>query len=434
MNNIIHTAAAALIAAVNAALCAGIAYAFLGRFVGYERKIKKVPTAVFCILIASLCIFPFIISAETDARDIADTVSTLCFIVFPYLIFKVRRKTAFLWIGIAMAASLDYITFIVSYTARLRDIGQMLASSAVYIIIFVLLMIITSRHGSSNLADSFDSFPPIASFMIYAAFLAAYYGVTASFDTGYSKETANSLTMLSSILIVGCIAYLVIKYFSASHKRRETEKQLELELRHYSEMAQKNRDMRVFRHDFKNNLISVRALISDGKYSEAEEYINSLYGRLDATRNSFSTGNYLADAILAEKNAALSHGAKIDFDGIIPCDGIENIDLCTILANALDNAAEGSKHVENAVIGIRALQDGAVFTLTVTNPTDRPVEISGNRIKTTKGDDINHGLGIGSIKNAAKKYGGEVELKYKDGYFTIEVMMILRKGARNEEQ
>lgn len=270
--------------------------------------------------------------------------------------------------------------------------------------------------------------------MIYAAFLAAYYSVTVSLNADYSKETANALTMLSSVLIVGCIAYLVTKYLIASQRKRAMEKQLELELNHYNNMVQKNRDMRVFRHDFKNNLTSVRALISDGQYGEAEKYIDELYGRLDATKNAFSTGNHFADAILAEKSAAAAiWQTKLDFDGIIPADGIENIDLCTILANALDNAVEASKLVGNAVISVHAVQDSAVFMLTVSNPTLHPVEIKNNTVKTTKLDSVNHGLGIGSIRSAAKKYNGEVNLKYENGYFTVEVM-IMRKGARNDEQ
>jgi len=32
-----------------------------------------------------------------------------------------------------------------------------------------------------------------------------------------------------------------------------------------------------------------------------------------------------------------------------------------------------------------------------------------------------------------KKYNGEVNLKYEDGHFTVEVMMIMRKGARKNE-
>lgn len=151
--------------------------------------------------------------------------------------------------------------------------------------------------------------------------------------------------------------------------------------------------------------------------------------------NAFSTGNHFADAILAEKSAAAAiWQTKLDFDGIIPADGIENIDLCTILANALDNAVEASKLVGNAVISVHAVQDSAVFMLTVSNPTLHPVEIKNNTVKTTKLDSVNHGLGIGSIRSAAKKYNGEVNLKYENGYFTVEVMMIMRKGARNDEQ
>lgn len=371
---------------------------------------------------------------RVDVADTVDMTSTLCHIVYPYLMFKSRKKTAFLWIGIAMVSSLDYLAFILNYAMRLGVIGQLITRIVIYLIIFAVTALIVRKNGRADITEAFDKFPPVASLMIYAAFLAAYYSVTVSFNAEYTKETANSLTMFSSLLIVGCIAYLVIKYLTASQKKRATEKQLELELNHYSNMVEKNRDMRVFRHDFKNNLISVRALIVGGQYNEAEKYIDELYGRLDATKNAFSTGNHLADAILAEKNsAAVLQKTEIDFDGIIPSDGIDNIDLCTILANALDNALEASKSIENAIINVRAAVNSAVFMLTVSNPTLQPVEIKNNRVKTTKADSVNHGLGIGSIKNAAKKYNGEVNLKYEDGHFTVEVMMIMRKGARKNE-
>lgn len=402
--------------------------------VGYETKTRKIPLTVFCFVLAVFSFAPAFLPKYLDVADTVDITSTLCHIVYPYLMFKSRKKTAFLWIGIAMVSSFDYLAFILNYAMRLGVIGQLITRIVIYLIIFAVTALIVRKNGRADLTEAFDKFPPVASLMIYAAFLAAYYSVTVSFNAEYTKETANSLTMFSSLLIVGCIAYLVIKYLTASQKKRATEKQLELELNHYSNMVEKNRDMRVFRHDFKNNLISVRALIGDGQYNEAEKYIDELYGRLDATKNAFSTGNHLADAILAEKNsAAVSQKTEIDFDGIIPSDGIDNIDLCTILANALDNALEASKSIENAIINVRAAVNSAVFMLTVSNPTLQPVEIKNNRVKTTKADSVNHGLGIGSIKNAAKKYNGEINLKYEDGHFTVEVMMIMRKGARKNE-
>ncbi len=418
---------------VSGVCCILLVHTFLYS-VGYETKTRKIPLTVFCFVLAVLSFAPAFLPKYLDVADTVDMTSTLCHIVYPYLMFKSRKKTAFLWIGIAMVSSLDYLAFILNYAMRLGVIGQLITRIVIYLIIFAVTALIVRKNGRADLTEAFDKFPPVASLMIYAAFLAAYYSVTVSFNAEYTKETANSLTMFSSLLIVGCIAYLVIKYLTASQKKRATEKQLELELNHYSNMVEKNRDMRVFRHDFKNNLISVRALIGGGQYNEAEKYIDELYGRLDATKNAFSTGNHLADAILAEKNsAAVSQKTEIDFDGIIPSDGIDNIDLCTILANALDNALEASKSIENAIINVRAAVNSAVFMLTVSNPTLQPVEIKNNRVKTTKADSVNHGLGIGSIKNAAKKYNGEVNLKYEDGHFTVEVMMIMRKGARKNE-
>lgn len=418
---------------VSCVCCILLVHTFL-HSVGYETKTRKIPLTVFCFVLAVLSFAPAFLPKYLDVADTVDMTSTLCHIVYPYLMFKSRKKTAFLWIGIAMVSSLDYLAFILNYAMRLGVIGQLITRIVIYLIIFAATALIVRRRGRADLTEAFDKFPPVASLMIYAVFLAAYYSVTVSFNAEYTKETANSLTMFSSLLIVGCIAYLVIKYLTASQKKRATEKQLELELNHYSNMVEKNRDMRVFRHDFKNNLISVRALIGGGQYNEAEKYIDELYGRLDATKNAFSTGNHLADAILAEKNsAAVSQKTAIDFDGIIPSDGIDNIDLCTILANALDNALEASKSIENAIINVRAAVNSTVFMLTVSNPTLRPVEIKNNRVKTTKADSVNHGLGIGSIKNAAKKYNGEVNLKYEDGHFTVEVMMIMRKGARKNE-
>ncbi len=418
------------------AACMIFVYIFLHALIGYEKRVRKAPLAVFCVVLAALSILPIFLPEYFGITDIADGTLTLCFIVFPYLVLKpCKKKTAFLWIGIAMAASLDYFSFIINYAFKLGTVSQLAAKSVLYISVFLAIMLISDRVGDFNIIDSFDRFPPVASLMIFAAFLAAYYSVTVSFNTDYSKETANALTMLSSVLIVGCIAYLVTKYLIASQRKRATEKQLELELNHYNNMVQKNRDMRVFRHDFKNNLTSVRALISDGQYGEAEKYIDELYGRLDTTKNSFSTGNHFADAILAEKSAAAAvWQTKLDFDGIIPADGIENIDLCTILANALDNAIEASKLVDNAVIGIHAVPNSAVFMLTVSNPTLHPVEIKNNTVKTTKLDSVNHGLGIGSIKTAARKYNGEVNLRYENGYFTVEVTMIMRKGAKKDEK
>ena len=183
---------------VSGVCCILLVHTFLYS-VGYETKTRKIPLTVFCFVLAVLSFAPAFLPKYLDVADTVDMTSTLCHIVYPYLMFKSRKKTAFLWIGIAMVSSLDYLAFILNYAMRLGVIGQLITRIVIYLIIFAVTALIVRKNGRADLTEAFDKFPPVASLMIYAAFLAAYYSVTVSFNAEYTKETANSLTMFCSI-------------------------------------------------------------------------------------------------------------------------------------------------------------------------------------------------------------------------------------------
>lgn len=114
---------------ISCAACMIFVYIFLHALIGYKKKVRKAPLVVFCVVLAALSILPIFLPEYFDITDIADATSTLCFIVFPYLVLKpYKKKTAFLWIGIAMAASLEL--FRVHYKLRLQarhhrsDVGK----------------------------------------------------------------------------------------------------------------------------------------------------------------------------------------------------------------------------------------------------------------------------------------------------------------------
>ena len=44
-------------------------------------------------------------------------------------------------------------------------------------------------------------------------------------------------------------------------------------------------------------------------------------------------------------------------------------------------------------------------------------------LKTTKSDKVNHGIGIGNIRDTAEKYDGDVFFKYADGEFVSIINM-----------
>lgn len=69
----------------------------------------------------------------------------------------------------------------------------------------------------------------------------------------------------------------------------------------YRDMNQLNEELRFFRHDIKNHMLSLSSLLEKEDISQAKSYIEALSDTLAATAKIVNTENYIFDAILAEK-------------------------------------------------------------------------------------------------------------------------------------
>ncbi|MDE7193306.1 MAG: GHKL domain-containing protein [Oscillospiraceae bacterium] len=201
------------------------------------------------------------------------------------------------------------------------------------------------------------------------------------------------------------------------------EKQVELQISHYEELEKIEAEMSRFRHDYTNHLRSILSLIRMNEYSQAEEYIEKLQKvKYSSGTVMFYTGNRLADALLADKSASLSDGCRIEYSGIIPST-IENVDLCVILSNALDNAIEACREFKSpCAITISAGERQGYFVLSIKNPTVRSDKFYSIP-PTTKSEQEKHGMGLYNIKNAAKKYNGQMKIKCENGVFELMVTL-----------
>lgn len=420
---------------LNITLAAVTIILFLNRFVGYRLKIKKAGLVIAGTVCSVVYLLPFIYASMYDlATDFTDLCATAYFILVPYLTLERQKRFTFLGIGIVAYSIAEFLTFIICYMAYPNSLlFKNIVYCSIYLICIIFTTIAIRRKNHRQLVDFFEQLPPIVCIVIFLSCWAAFYGVSLSLDPTFDKDTSNKLMLISAITVVICIAYVVFKYLLASQNKKEAEKQLDMQLSHYNELIERNRDIRRFRHDYKNNLFSLSILLDNGRIDEAKEYISELFEKLNNSGNKFSTGNHLADAIISEKSAAASkRDITIEIDGSIPENGITNYDLCTLLSNALDNAIEGCSGVAPYSVKIRAVEDANAFALKIENPVAQRIEIKNNSVKTSKSDKQNHGIGIGNIKNVVKKYNGFVELKCDDKAFTLEAMMKLRKDVQSE--
>lgn len=409
-------------------LCVTSIVLLLNKVFGYDYRVRKIPTAVVSVLLFALSIVASLKIANPDDVDLyTELMGFGLGIIYPYLLFKPEKKTVFLKFALAVCATYDFVVLSLCSAFNVQSLMiNRIAYCAVYAIV-MLFGVVLGRKVRGRIPEDFLSrIPTMIYIVIFFASLSAFYDITSLIDSDYSAGIATGIRLFLSLLVVWCIVTVALRYSNLISRQREAELQLEMELKHYEEMTQKNREIRSFRHDYQNNLSSLRVMVAEDRREDALNYIDNLNIPLEKTQNKYATGNYLADAILSGKSAqAENQGTRICFKGNVPQHGISNNDLCTILANGLDNAIRGCNDCTPCTVSIEAKQQSNWFTVVIKNPVKYKVQIKNNTVKTSKADKENHGFGLENIKRVAKKYNGRVELACDENEFTLKVFMML---------
>ena len=409
-------------------LCVTSIVLLLNKVFGYDYRVRKIPTAVVSVLLFALNIVASLKIANPDDVDLyTELMGFGLGIIYPYLLFKPEKKTVFLKFALAVCATYDFVVLSLCSAFNVQSLMiNRIAYCAVYAIV-MLFGVVLGRKVRGRIPEDFLSrIPTMIYIVIFFASLSAFYDITSLIDSDYSAGIATGIRLFLSLLVVWCIVTVALRYSNLISRQREAELQLEMELKHYEEMTQKNREIRSFRHDYQNNLSSLRVMVAEDRREDALNYIDNLNIPIEKTQNKYATGNYLADAILSGKSAqAEKQGAIICFKGNVPQHGISNNDLCKILANGLDNAIRGCNDCTPCTVSVEAKQQANWFTVVIKNPVKDKVQIKNNTVKTSKADKENHGFGLENIKRVAKKYNGRVELACDENEFTLKVFMML---------
>lgn len=172
------------------------------------------------------------------------------------------------------------------------------------------------------------------------------------------------------------------------------------------------------RHDLKNQFAAVYMLLSDGDVSSAMSYIEKTTHIINKASTVIKTNNSVVNAIVNSKmSVAAAMGIHISCMLVNDFDGIDQIDLCNLLGNALENAITANMAIKTKIdkfVSLRITEECGIYTFTARNAIDKPILTDNPNLKTTKADIEEHGYGTKIIKDIAQKYGGRCDF-YEDG-------------------
>ena len=217
-----------------------------------------------------------------------------------------------------------------------------------------------------------------------------------------------------------------MSFFSKQIDKRIAAYQRELIETHYREVENMYRQIRGWRHDYRNHIQMMKVLAANGDMDALKAYLDELDTDLNTVDTVVKTGNPMADAILNSKiSLARSRNIPTQVDAHIPVKlKMSELDLCCIIGNLFDNAMEASMALPEEKRMIRVYMDmkGTQLYISFTNFTAaKKLSKVGKGFKTSKGE--GHGFGLVRIDDIVSRYDCYLSRNSEDGAFTTEILI-----------
>lgn len=207
--------------------------------------------------------------------------------------------------------------------------------------------------------------------------------------------------------------------------RRIDAYQTDLMKKYCDEVESMYTKMRGWRHDYHNHIQAMQASMALGRYEEVSEYLRQLNDDLTSVDTVLKTGRVMVDAILNGKiSMAVQNGIAVNAKARLP-QGLQmnDVDLCVVIGNLLDNAIEENRKLdgEERFLRIYIGTKNTFLYIAVTNAAGKKQKKAGRRFPSSKG--TRHGFGLYRVEGAVKKYGGTFSAASEDGGFTAEALI-----------
>lgn len=256
----------------------------------------------------------------------------------------------------------------------------------------------------------------------------------------FDNETTTNLIQICTILLLIVISVVVsniVKIAISEQEKTELSelltKQVENQVSYYEKINEIYDEFRSFRHDFQNHILCLQGILATNDIPQAQEYLSQLVNQSTAVKPQYNTGSVIIDALLNDKSEiAKNLNTTIHFEGHIPSQGIHNVDLCTIFANAIDNAIEAcakSTSDQPKSIQICSNYRQGYYFVNITNPIFETIRTENGCIVSSKKNKSFHGYGLANIMKTAKKYNGEAKISAESNIFQLDITLLLDSSS-----
>jgi sensor histidine kinase YesM len=275
--------------------------------------------------------------------------------------------------------------------------------------------------------------PSFTLFPILSFLFLAYYGV----QRIYLLSTFIPLVFCS--LLIAFTYYLIAVSIDQTKRQQKLKQQLALQRDHYRNLTDSITNARVTRHDLRHHLATLLEFLCKKDVAPAQDYLKRLCSAYDDSSIPTVCRNQAADALVCHyMKLAKQQGVVLTTRLNLPEDlGINDLDLCVILGNCLENALEACGRTprdEPRFIDIETTLAKGHLLITMENSFGGILHQEGTELLSSKMTD-RHGIGLSSVKALTRKYDGHFSFDFDRQIFktklSLRVAPMLKGGFQS---
>lgn len=356
-------------------------------------------------------------------------------LILPFIVSLINTIISY---GFVYSSSIiSGVTFeeLITKSSLFRYLFVILANLTTMVVLFIMWRTKAKAYSLKKVSNviAFVAIPLLAMMILY---ITMYVMILANFQS--------NIIILLSIICVSMIVIAGIVWFMIARINKDNEIKTKLLLSEQKANLYKQNiissnsqieTIKLLKHDMKNNISCIDALIEEENYDEAHNICHSLTNKYTSIGTIVNTENYLLNAVLnVEIEKAKSYGIPVKLSITNDLKMFKNSsDIISLIGNILDNAISylSKNKVKNNEINFSTGYEGSYSVIKCRNNILDSVLFNNPSLKTDKKDKDNHGKGITIINSIAHKYNGDVIIKERNKEFIITVILDNRSLPEN---
>lgn len=298
--------------------------------------------------------------------------------------------------------------------------------------LFVLLAWYPASHAArtmiadDNFAQTWYIFWIVPSiFIVLNIFMVPTYRSTLYTGRILAGYVVISLVLLAILVLFYAMFLAMANGLNRNARLQQENHSLSLQKERYANLQTAIEETRQARHDMRHHFLRLSSMAERGDLDEIKKYLSNMMEKMSGMSLHFCE-NQAADSIISHYAALaakeeISFKAAIELPAEIPTD---EIDLCLVLSNLLENAVEASIRTEKSRRKINLevrLHHTHLILIQVENAFSGQIQEKNEVFQSSKRD--GNGIGIESVRRISEKNGGSSSFQYKNGIFTAKIIL-----------